>query len=404
MQTEWRSSRPITTSGWRIPGAACALALVLAGCGTTSDDGVRNVARGKYKPYRPYVVGVPYKIKDIRYYPKEDMGYDRTGIASWYGPNFHGKRTANGEEYNQNAMTAAHPTLPMPTIVKVTNLENGRSIVVRINDRGPFADDRIIDLSKEAARRIDMIRNGTARVRVRVLRQETLALKRSGRVYADMAALNRRYVDGQGDGTVISAARKEDSDDRRDASADRRDASADRKVEEKALADRDTAAGGNVADDSARRGTTGGADESGDRAAVGGPVRIAPRSYVRASGRLRSEDLPPADHATPRKKLRTREVAVRTEPRRRVVTPAPAAGRIFVQAAAYTEKSKARRVRTKLGRLARSRITAVQIQRTIFYRVRLGPVNTTAEGDQLLARVVAMGYRNARVVIDPARR
>jgi cell division protein FtsN len=75
-----------------------------------------------------------------------------------------------------------------------------------------------------------------------------------------------------------------------------------------------------------------------------------------------------------------------------------------VQAAAYTEKSKARRVRSKLGRLARSQVTAVQIRRTIFYRVRLGPVNTTAEGDRLLARVVAMGYRNARVVIDPARR
>ena len=171
MQTERLFDRPLTSSTWRITGAASLVALALAGCGTTSDDGVRNVARGKYKPYRPYVVGVPYKIKDIRYFPKENLDYDQTGVASWYGPGFHGKRTANGEEYNQNAMTAAHPTLPMPTIVKVTNLENGRSIVVRINDRGPFADDRIIDLSKEAARRIDMIRHGTARVRVRVLRR-----------------------------------------------------------------------------------------------------------------------------------------------------------------------------------------------------------------------------------------
>src|SRR5262245_14768748 len=97
------------------------------------------------------------------------VGYVEQGIASWYGPDFHGGRTATGETYDMNAMTGAHPTLPLPAWVRVTNLENGRSVVVRLNDRGPFAKGRIIDLSRAAAEQLDMIRRGTARVEVRSL-------------------------------------------------------------------------------------------------------------------------------------------------------------------------------------------------------------------------------------------
>ncbi len=96
-------------------------------------------------------------------------GYVEQGIASWYGPDFHGGRTATGETYDMNAMTGAHPTLPLPAWVRVTNLENGRSVVVRLNDRGPFAKGRIVDLSRAAAEQLDMIRKGTARVEVRSL-------------------------------------------------------------------------------------------------------------------------------------------------------------------------------------------------------------------------------------------
>lgn len=97
------------------------------------------------------------------------VGYVQEGVASWYGPDFHGGRTATGETYDMNAMTGAHPTLPLPTWVRVTNLENGRSVVVRLNDRGPFAKDRIVDLSRAAAEQLDMVRKGTARVEVRSL-------------------------------------------------------------------------------------------------------------------------------------------------------------------------------------------------------------------------------------------
>jgi len=116
-----------------------------------------------------YKIGEPYQIDNVWYYPREQPDYDETGIASWYGPTFYGKRTANGELYDGNALTAAHKTLPMPVNVRVTNLDNGKSIVVRVNDRGPYAKGRIIDLSRHAAELLDVIQTGTARVRVTYL-------------------------------------------------------------------------------------------------------------------------------------------------------------------------------------------------------------------------------------------
>jgi rare lipoprotein A len=129
----------------------------LLGCATDKPGGVSG---GGYK------VGNPYQIAGVWYYPKEDPFYDETGIASWYGQDFHGKATANGERYDMEAFTAAHRTLPMPVIVRVTNLENGRSVRLRVNDRGPYARGRIIDVSRRAATLLGFHGNGTARVRV----------------------------------------------------------------------------------------------------------------------------------------------------------------------------------------------------------------------------------------------
>ena len=121
-----------------------------------------------------YKVGNPYKINGKWYYPAVDYGYKETGIASWYGPGFHGKKTANGEIFNQNKISAAHRTLPMPSIVKVTNLDNGRVLErVRINDRGPFAGNRIIDLSKKAAEELGFVHLGVANVNVEILEEES---------------------------------------------------------------------------------------------------------------------------------------------------------------------------------------------------------------------------------------
>jgi rare lipoprotein A len=154
--------------------AALALALTVGACGSS-----RGIPGPTGTPYRAYMIGQPYEINGRTYYPREDFDYDRSGTASWYGSDFHGRRTANGETYDMNALTAAHPTLPMPTIVRVTNLDNGRSVVVRINDRGPFAEDRIIDMSRAGARELGFEGAGLARVRVTVLREASLQLKRA---------------------------------------------------------------------------------------------------------------------------------------------------------------------------------------------------------------------------------
>jgi len=111
-----------------------------------------------------------YEVFGKRYFVLPDAkGYAERGVASWYGPGFHAASTANGERYDMYAMTAAHKTLPLPTYVLVTNLRNGRSVTLRVNDRGPFKDTRIIDLSYTAAMKLDMIRDGTAFVEVRAL-------------------------------------------------------------------------------------------------------------------------------------------------------------------------------------------------------------------------------------------
>ena len=151
---------------------AAAVLLLAASLGACGSSGSRNVAqRGSYK------IGAPYKIDGVTYTPQEEFNHVETGVASWYGPGFHGKSTANGEPYDQSARTAAHRTLQMPAIVRVTNLDNGMSTVVRINDRGPFARSRIIDLSRTAAQELDIVRNGTGHVRIEQLQAESLAVK-----------------------------------------------------------------------------------------------------------------------------------------------------------------------------------------------------------------------------------
>ncbi len=152
--------------------SAAAAALLAASCSTAPPPPPRppeNHAVQVPPNAGVYKVGQPYQVDNVWYYPREQPDYDETGIASWYGPTFYGRATANGEKYDGNQLTAAHKTLPMPVTVRVTNLDNGKSLVVRVNDRGPYARGRIIDLSKRAAELLDVVQTGTARVRVTYL-------------------------------------------------------------------------------------------------------------------------------------------------------------------------------------------------------------------------------------------
>ncbi len=113
-----------------------------------------------------YQLGKAYQVRGKWYQPKEEPGYNKTGLASWYGSAFHGRRTANGEVYDRYHLSAAHPTFPLPSYARVTNMENGTSVIVRVNDRGPFHEGRVIDVSSKTADLLDMKRTGTAKVRV----------------------------------------------------------------------------------------------------------------------------------------------------------------------------------------------------------------------------------------------
>lgn len=205
-----RRSRGSTTTTRRLAtgAAVIACAAVLGACAETklAVHTAKTVTAPSTQPRKmgTYKVGNPYQIAGTWYYPKEDYDYREEGTASWYGPGFHGQLTANGEIYDQTDMTAAHRTLPLPSMVRVTNLDNGRAIVLRINDRGPFAKNRIIDISQRGAQLLDFVNKGTARVRVEILAEESLALKRAlldgGAVPDDMpviAAAPRGAVQGE---------------------------------------------------------------------------------------------------------------------------------------------------------------------------------------------------------------
>ncbi len=149
----------------------------------------KKIAGANVKSQGTYKVGNPYVINGQRYYPEVDLEYDETGVASWYGPGFHGKLTANGEIFDENELTAAHKTLPLPSIVRVTNLENGRSLIVRVNDRGPYAHSRIIDMSKRSAELLGFRKQGVAKVRVQVLRAESLMVEQAARSGKDTGGM-----------------------------------------------------------------------------------------------------------------------------------------------------------------------------------------------------------------------
>lgn len=151
---------------------------LLAACSTVGGAGVRGTVAGRGEDHSPVVKDPapivsgtmrPYQVRGRWYTPKEQPDYEEVGMASWYGDAFNGRPTSTGERFDMHALTAAHKTLPLPGLVEVTNLENGRRLVVRINDRGPFVDSRIIDLSREAASELGMLSQGVGRVRVRYL-------------------------------------------------------------------------------------------------------------------------------------------------------------------------------------------------------------------------------------------
>ncbi|MHA6299150.1 septal ring lytic transglycosylase RlpA family protein [Devosia sp. CAU 1758] len=186
MTTSWRSAvRIMALSALIVPTiAACATggglgATVKRAAFSSSEYGVAVSPRVTSNPNPPrgggrHQIGKPYTVRGKTYVPQHDPGYSASGSASWYGSDFHGRRTANGEIFSANAITAAHPTLPLPSYVRVTNTDNGRSLIVRVNDRGPYVAGRIIDLSHQAAAMLGYVNKGSTSVHVQYVGQAPL--------------------------------------------------------------------------------------------------------------------------------------------------------------------------------------------------------------------------------------
>lgn len=347
-------------AGWAALGL---LAAALAACGSSSDrTRTVSVPGPTGTPYKPYLVGIPYEIAGKTYYPRENFDYDRTGVASWYGRQFHGRRTANGEIFNMNAMTAAHPTLPMPTIARVTNLSNGKSVIVRINDRGPFASDRIIDLSRRAATELGFRDKGVTRVRVTVLKRESQKLKQGETVTVARVPATREpsYSPSGAPKPVPTVAKPEPE------VADRTEpAPPPAPVAAKPLLRAETS----------------------DRSAKRSAVRVTSLDEPR---RIEPTSAPPRLPATTSSRPSTPSP----------VTYRAATRRIYVQAGSYADRTNAVRASRKLGKVGKTRVTSVTVNQARFFRVQIGPFQNATDGDRMLSRVVQLGYPNAKIVVD----
>jgi rare lipoprotein A len=310
-----------------------------------------------------YKIGNPYQIAGVWYRPAEDFAYDETGIASWYGEDFHGKYTANGEIYDLNAMTAAHRTLPMPTIVQVTNLDNGRTIELRVNDRGPFARGRIIDVSRRGAQLLGFENQGTAKVRVRIMVPETIQ--------------------------AVALARRNGSDQRLADDAPH-------------AAPRDAVVAEALQPGAALRIAS--TEPSASSAAPASPPTAVPPSAVTTASlppvaTAPAALAPSAPASAPPPAVMAGPTAPRPLPETVTVVPVKST-QIYIQAGAYARADNALRTKARLDAIGPAKVYGARVNGLDVYRVRLGPIDSVDEADKLLGRVVDTGLAEARIVVD----
>lgn len=284
-----------------------------------------------------YKVGKPYRINGNWYYPRVDYKYVEEGIASWYGPNFHGKPTANGAVFDMNKVSAAHRTLPLPSIVRITNLENGRSLKVKVNDRGPYAKDRIIDVSRRTAQLLGFEKKGTALVRVEIVEDDSRQLA--------------AYMQG---GEQLADASSSDG-----------------------------GAGAPPLPTAAPTVSVSGSElppPPGSSAAP--PPSEAFQVTPVASNTLpsvRPNSLPDSDAALTQQ----------------VVVGSPT---VFVQAGAFSQFVNAQRAQILLSQVGEVHVEQVLTSTVPLFRIRVGPAETVDAADSLLKQVIAAGYPDAKIV------
>lgn len=366
---------------------------------------------GQQETAGTYKVGSPYRVGSVWYYPQEDFGLTETGIASWYGPDFHGKKTANGERYDQYELTAAHRTLQMPSLVRVTNLENGRAVVVRINDRGPFKHGRIIDVSKRAAELLGFIQQGTARVRIEVLPQESRQMAEAAKRGMDtsritLADLGR--IDAETKPVQAQAQRQPLFGGAQPVSLTK-PAYAEQPPKPRVfLASSDNGNGNDYLPESLQTPTITVEELSSpgqpqqQRYVVPDPAPVVtqpPASAARQSPQQFVSGLNIDEkEAEPGKMAAGRLDEGRFMPAPIVTRQPVSPTGIFIQAGSFGVRANADRLKSSLDRYARVNIDPVNVNGRTLYRVKLGPLASVAEADRLLERVIALGSDGARVV------
>tara|TARA_R110002124_G_scaffold64985_2_gene177575 strand:+ start:380046 stop:381089 length:1044 start_codon:yes stop_codon:yes gene_type:complete len=304
-----------------------------------------------------FKVGSSYKVKGKRYKPEETYNFKQTGIASWYGPNFHGKLTANGEVYNQNDLTAAHKTLQLPSIIRVTNLENGKSVILRVNDRGPFAHGRILDLSSRAADLLDVKKKGTARIKLQVLADESREVARVAKAGQPTRGMEVAYNRGVKPNSIMANLTPEYTPNK----APQRVAQVQTpRIQPSPVMDYNETYGGY-------------------NGAYKAPTQVQPQQLT-------------AQNAAYTQSRGAAENLVKTY----AVTPS----KLYVQTASFSNKSNAVNFAQKLQRYGGSKIEETLINGRNYYRVKLGPLNDVAHADSMLSTLIADGYNDALIVVD----
>lgn len=371
--------RKVLRNFW-LAGGSAVLALSLTACGSTGPQG-KPTARSPDDGRGSYKVGKAYDIDGRTYYPAENWEYDEIGIASWYGPGFHGRQTANGEIYDQHATSAAHPTLPLPSIVRVTNLDNGKQVVARVNDRGPFAHGRIIDLSRGAARQIGLEISGTAKVRVQLLRQESEVMKQvamqGGGRDAQMAAVTRM-------GTSDQPA------DVQPAIAVAAAPVTDRSVSAQPLPSVAGSREPTIAEQIAAR-------EAAEREAASRQTAMVQPAVPQSVVPQPVAQPAVAQHVlTPPPMVQPATQTAYLPP----LSPASLGNSIYVQAGAFSQAENAERLRAQLAGLGSTHIMQTSVSGRDFYRVRVGPMANLDAADDVRARIAAAGHGEARVITE----
>jgi rare lipoprotein A len=358
--------------------AMVAIGLSLAACAGSSGRHGASEASGQARSRGYFKVGAPYQVNGVWYYPRVDYDYDETGIASWYGEAFNGRPTANGEVFDLNQVSAAHKTLQLPSIAEITNLQNGRTLKIRINDRGPYAGDRIIDLSRRAAQLLGFERTGTAPVRVRIIRDESIKVAEAAMrgnigqtrvAQAPRPSQTRIVALGPKPGGIRAAA----PSGRVEVAA----ASAMRRTPVPAVA--------TVSPE---------------------PIRVPPPRPIAVPIEAGEQSAEPERYVARRPVWPSfiasaqAATAATAFPTRRQMPIAAPSGRIFIQAGMFAVAENAHRVRARFANLASTEVVRVNVNGAALYRVRLGPLASEAEARHLLGKLAESGIPDARVVGD----